>query len=833
MANPRTAGYASVTSVGPDVVNGLLAAATASVTMPSFSLPNVVTVGSDQIGLSGTLTLSAPQVVFTANPGNLIDVTFGGSGTLTLTDNGLSLVEVAATLETTLDLSFVVDVTPTSLAIAIDTSTATVASISTTVQFGPPLVTEYQQALTSGPVLAAFTAALQAIPAAALTFTVPGASGKFDLNYGGIGISLAASNVVVVPLDGVLNIAADVAGYTMGNASNLVNLITTHSPTSIYSTEGTQKIGGGTFGSHSTAQVGDNYIYGGINLAIAVNTDFLCAVFNGPLSNALANTLLSVDPTTMTSNYTVVSGDTTDSITAALYAGFETQQTNEELFSAGITLALSKSTISLSSPPSVLPPAPSATYTTTKGVTYWATNYVTIGPTAPDNTITVTGVPAVGDSITVTIPAGGIMIKSVSLQCQAITPVLPNCSPGLPTVYSYDCLSVAMNGEMQTFFNPQPGVWAMANAASFTFAISFTPIVQPTLTGLQWAFPCANWSFSSSILSFIDDIFPLGPFLFAGAINAAVSSLISNGLAGGGLFDLAANGLNGSMNFPGSSTWKINYMLLGLVVCPPQSNSTYAGDELNAYATVTVTGPTSQLSAQPQFGLSADDSHSLTNLLPIFVQLTVNNGTPLFNPALGLRIRWTASRNDTGVEVFYQDTPFTTEFTAINVQRADGPTGDLIYNDTWTVTCMVYRPADSLVPQYAYYNQTIQVGLTDVVDRHHPYVQWVHTIGIHDPAGPPELPLKNHKLWFRQRTAKIHRTDLLIRCSMLDRAMLAHPQIAVEYPSSLAPYGTLEDLTHPHLVPKGKRKVLCDYCFFGGPTKNVWLTPTAPTPDWE
>jgi hypothetical protein len=831
MAVPRTAGFASVTSIGSDVVNGLLAAATASVPMPNLSLPNLVAVGSNQIGLSGTLALIAPTVVFVANAGNLVNVTFGCSGTLTLTDNGAALVEVAATLKTTLDLSLIVDVTPTSLAIGIDTSTAKVASISVTVQFGPPLVMDYQQALTSGPVLAAFTAVLQSIPAAALTFTVPGASGTFDLNFGGIGVSLKISNAVAVPLDGVLDVAVDVAGYTTGNASSLVNLITTPSPTPLYFTEGSGAVGGGIFATHSTAKVGDGYVYGGINLAVAVNTDFLSAVFNGPLSSALAGTLLSVNGTALTSNYTVVSGDTTNSIAAALYAGFQNIETGQELFDAGIKLSLSNSAINLSSPPSVLPPAPSATYTTPKN-TYLATDYVSIGPTAPDNSIKVIGVPAVGDSIAVTIPAGGIMIKSVNLQCQGLYAQLPNCSPGLPTVIPYGCLTLTLNGQLLTFYNPGPGVWAMGNEASFTFSISFTPIVQPTPSGTQWFFPCANWNFSAPILTFIDDIFPLGPFVFAGAINAAVSSIISNGLAGAGAFNLAAppDVLNGGTAFPGSSTWKINYSLWGLAVCPPQQGSTYAGAELDAYAAVSVSGPSSQLPSQPQFSLSADDGHSLSNLLPIFVQLTVTNGASLFNPALGLRIRWTASRNDSGAQVFDQDTPFTMSETAINITRANGPTGNLIYNDTWTVTCVVYRPADSLVPQYDYYNNTIQVGLIDVVNRHHPYVQWVHTVGIHDPAGPP--PLKHHKLWFRKRTAKIHRTDLLIRCSMLDRAMLAHPQITPYYPPSLAPYGTLEELTHPHLVPKGKHKVLCDYCFFGGPTKNVWLTPTAPTPDW-
>jgi len=832
MATSRTAGFASVTSIGPDVINGLLAAASASVTMPSFSLPSLVTVGSNHIGLSGSLTLVAPTVAFTANPENLIAVTFGCSGTLTLTDNGGSLVEIEVTLTATLDLSFTVDITPSSLAISLDPSTAVLSSVSIVVDYGPPLVPVYQGALNSGQVLADFTTAIQSIPASAVTFTVPGASGTFDLNYGGLGVSLTISNVVVVPLNGVLNVAVDVAGFTTGVTSNLVNLITTESPTPLYYTEGTGQIGGGTFGAHTTANVGDGYQYGGINLAVAVNTDFLGAAFGGPLSNVLSGTLLSVDGSSISANYTIVAGDTVNSIASALFEGLQNIITGQELEDVGITLTLSGAIIKISGPPSVLPPAPSATRTTPSNVVYVATGYVAIGPTARDTSITVTAVPPVGQTITATIPAGGIKISSVSLQAQGLYAQLPNCSPGLPTVIPFGCLTFTLNGQLLSFYNPEPGVWAVGNEASFTFSMSFTPIVEPTATGIQWQLPCANWNFSAPLLTFIDDIFPLGPFIFAGAINAAISPYISSGLASGGLFNLEAGGFNGSSPFPGNSKWNIHYALWGLVVCPTPSppDPYYIGAELNAYAVVNVTGPATVAPKTPQFNLSADDGHTLTSLLPIFVQLTVTNGTALFNPLLGVKIRWTATRNDTGAQVFSQDTAFTSTELAVNIPRADS--GNLIYNDTWSVTCTVYRPADSVVPKYSYFNQTIQIGQADVVDRHHPYVQWSHNIGIHDPAGPP--PLKSHLLWFRQRKSKIHRTDLFIRCSMLDRAMHAHPGLYLSYLNSLAPYGTLEELTHPHVESKlNRRKVLCDYCFFGGPTKNAWKTPTAPTPDWE
>ncbi len=367
------------------------------------------------------------------------------------------------------------------------------------------------------------------------------------------------------------------------------------------------------------------------------------------------------------------------------------------------------------------------------------------------------------------------------------------------------------------------------NGPSFTFTMSFTPILSANMT--NWQFPLVNWNLSSTLLTLIDDLFPLGPFIFAGAIDAAVDGFVANGLAP--ISSLGVGGLNGSTPFPNSSTWNINYNLLGLVVCPPPNppDPTWAGTELDAYVAVSVTGPASNVPAVPQLSLSADDSHSLSNELPIFVSLAVTNGAGLFAPALGLRIQWTATRNDYGVQVLDQDTAFTSANLAINVQRAGGPAGDLIYNDTWTVTCKVYRPADALTPEFLYFNSSIQVGLADFVDRHKPYIRWKHEVFIHDPHGLG--PLKWHHFWTRNRTARVHRTDLFIRCSMLARALNKEMTPPLEYLDSIAEYGTLEELTNPHLVSrKSHRKELCDFCFFGGPTRNVWKTPTAPTPDW-
>jgi hypothetical protein len=242
--------------------------------------------------------------------------------------------------------------------------------------------------------------------------------------------------------------------------------------------------------------------------------------------------------------------------------------------------------------------------------------------------------------------------------------------------------------------------------------------------------------------------------------------------------------------------------------------------------------------AMPAFVLKAPH-HGLTDPSPIPVTLSISDSAvldPSLGLAAGLTVSWTAIRQDTHETVLTRVTPLSPGNLKVEIDRW---TGNLIYNNTWLVTCKLYHPADAEVLETTYFSQTLSVGVTDVVDRHHPYVHWQHTAFFHDPSSPiPGLPLKKHQLWHRSRHSRIHRTDLLIRCKMLDSsvsALLAEPGFGVQvaptppsltYPPTLAHFGTLAD------VQNWRKGVLCDYCFFGGPTRTAWKTPTAPTPPW-
>ena len=646
--------------------------------MPSFTLPSLVKVGSSDIGLTGSLSLTPPTVAFPSSP-NRIEVTCGCSGTVQLSDSGASLVEAELSLSTTFSVDIIVNVSPTSLAVQLDLSKTTVSAVDVSVEFGPPLVPVYSSAVQSSEVLSAFTTALRSIPAAALTFTIPGAKGTLGVSYSGVSVSVNVSRIVVVPVDGVLNIAADVSGYTSGDESGLVNLITTPSPSPFYQRtdfSGTS-YGGDIFEGHSGF---------GLNIAIALNTNFLCALVNGALNSDLA-------------------GTTTEGVTIN-------------------SLALSVAPV-------------------------WAEIVIT----------------------------------------------------SLPTNW-YDSLVLNLSGSY--------------SGTPFTVVAAATPVMIETLSASWLDIVGIQFDLSVGTVPWWESVF----FPVCAVIGYALTSLVNTIADSIVLNMLASSGTSVSITTAGSQAipgvpagWNLNYTLDGMVVWA-------AANELDVYAAASVTGPPAAPSP-PAFSLMAPPvgGWPLTDLSPIPVTLSVSDAS-LFNPALGLRIAWKAVRQDTGAVVLNLDSPLTASTVQVAIERSKG---DAVYNNTWLVSCEVYRPADALVPRYTYYTGSVETGVTDVVDRHHPYFHWTYDAWFHEPYGPP--PLKSHHFWNRLRKSRIHRTDVLQRCIVVDWAMSKHG--GQSYLDTLDSFGTLEN------VESWRHGVLCDYCFFGGPTRTTWKTPTSPTPTWE
>ena len=670
MSTGRHAGFASVVSVGADFVNGMLAAAATLAPSPTFTLPSVVVVGGQTIGLAGSLTVVPPTVSFAANPGNLIGVAVGASGTVRFTSGGSDLVEVEVTLTATLQVGLILNVSATNLSFGVDLSSASVTAVDVAVDFGPPLALIYQDALQDGSVLGALSTALQSIPQSALTFTIPGATGTLAYTIGSVTAQLTVSNAVVIPLDGVLDVALDVAGYTAGDPTQLVNLITTPGPSAsafIYDQYGNESFSPGLFESHSGF---------GINLAATVNAAFLVAVVNGPINSLIAGTSIS-----------------------------------------------------------------------------------------------------------------GVTINSLSISIGEVESVIGQSN--LPTNF-WGSLSAGIDGSYSSI--------------GFTFNASVTPVSIERPTDAYWDFTLVAYSYSSALLAILDVLFPFVPVIGPLVLNSTIASLIANVIASLPTVGFAAQSTEPVPHVPG---WSIAYSVADIALWDP---------ELDVYVAAGVNGPPSLSPPPPMFQLYAAP-HGLTDPSPIPVTLTVSDPA-LLDPLLGLRIAWNAVRDDTGATVLSQDTALDAADLAIEIDRW---TGDLTYNDTWTVSCEVYRPADSLTPRYTYFSQSVSAGVSDVVDRHHPYVHWDHVAYFHEPYGPP--PLKSHPFWTRSRHSRIHRTDLLIRCEILDM-VFSRTLSTPEYLDSIASHGSFGS------VDRWRHGVLCDYCFFGGPTRTVWKTPTHPTPDF-
>lgn len=104
-----------------------------------------------------------------------------------------------------------------------------------------------------------------------------------------------------------------------------------------------------------------------------------------------------------------------------------------------------------------------------------------------------------------------------------------------------------------------------------------------------------------------------------------------------------------------------------------------------------------------------------------------------------------------------------------------------------------------------YLNTTRTISISDRLDRSHPYVHWHH----HIPT--PEV-VDGKQIGWRQnsRQSMIHRTDVPGRC-----------RFASLYSSEVEELDYLDALPFPLDELSANRDDVCDYCFYGGPTKSA------------
>jgi hypothetical protein len=179
-----------------------------------------------------------------------------------------------------------------------------------------------------------------------------------------------------------------------------------------------------------------------------------------------------------------------------------------------------------------------------------------------------------------------------------------------------------------------------------------------------------------------------------------------------------------------------------------------------------------------------------------------------------LRVAWTIRRRDTNDIVLSRDT------------LAQGNLSISFDNDVIPflevpsvgIEVRLYRPLGAEVDEIFHENRLMPI--VDYVDRSHPFVRWSHQAVVPIVKVEPDGSHTQLTQVAVGRNSAIHRTAIPGRCRMLRNYSLQRvlpkdgPPFQLEY---------LDQLPFPieEIIPN--RAVLCDYCFFGGPTKDVPL----------
>ena len=233
------------------------------------------------------------------------------------------------------------------------------------------------------------------------------------------------------------------------------------------------------------------------------------------------------------------------------------------------------------------------------------------------------------------------------------------------------------------------------------------------------------------------------------------------------------------------------------------------------------------------------------NLNPIGAVLRVPPG--LFNPQdPSVDMQWVIQRTDTNAILISKTLGIGQGGSAANIFSVtiDHASASLQAANGFSISCRLFRPHTTSTEEI--FTTKVDVQIRDVYDRTHPYVRLGRVNGVrYVAAGYPywgALPKGViPRRWIKPaRQGRIHRTDVWSggrRCLVADlpgsmgvpkkgpgkgRADKAN----VEYVSQLGPSSfsyvdtlpiSLEAVSQDRELARG---VLCDYCFFGGPTRT-------------
>jgi hypothetical protein len=137
------------------------------------------------------------------------------------------------------------------------------------------------------------------------------------------------------------------------------------------------------------------------------------------------------------------------------------------------------------------------------------------------------------------------------------------------------------------------------------------------------------------------------------------------------------------------------------------------------------------------------------------------------------------------------------------------------------VECRVFRTFGASTMDL--FNASIELRITDRLDRTHPYVRWTHS--VYTPRVRVEADGSHTQDGYdlKERHSAIHRTAVPGRCRMAARFSAK----VAPTPEAAQPYAPVLEYLDALPFPVGQlvanRSQVCDYCFFGGPDKTVPL----------
>jgi hypothetical protein len=202
--------------------------------------------------------------------------------------------------------------------------------------------------------------------------------------------------------------------------------------------------------------------------------------------------------------------------------------------------------------------------------------------------------------------------------------------------------------------------------------------------------------------------------------------------------------------------------------------------------------------------------------LPLLYQADLGFEALASDPTL--RVRWTvrevlAGGSNGQLVMPVQDTPASNVSDSILAL----PVAALaqLPGTSFRVECRLYRVFGSAAEDI--FNEALTVRVEDRLSRALPYVQWEHDVSV--PTYRREANGTFSGSWEKtHRRSKIHRTALPGRCRMASH--FADPN---RWGKTTITY--LPALPFPRDDLIANRVQVCDYCFFGGPSKTLPLIP--------